>query len=111
MKHGAINHRNQPLRTGSTLTVVWRFYSGALLIAAATLADAQPYGLETRVTPPAYLHMPPLAGGKIPRLLSQTGAFTSMTDLAPAQGLIPYDLVVAFWSDGADKTRWAHYLV
>jgi len=87
--------------------VVWRFYLGALLIAAATLANAQPYGLETRVAPPPYLHMPPLASGQIPRLLSQTGAFSSMTDLAPAKGLIPYDLVVAFWSDAADKTRWA----
>jgi len=87
--------------------VAWRFYLGACLSAAATLANAQPYGLEARVAPPAYLHMPPLASGKIPRLLSQTGAFSSMTDLAPAKGLIPYDLVVAFWSDGADKTRWA----
>jgi uncharacterized repeat protein (TIGR03806 family) len=89
------------------LTVVWRICLGALLLAAAVLAEAQPYGLETRVVSRRYLHMPPLASGKIPKLLSQTGAFSSMSALTPAPGLIPYDLVVAFWSDGADKTRWA----
>lgn len=86
--------------------MVWRYYLGAFFLAAATLAEAQPYGLETRVALPAYLHMPPLATGKIPPVLSQTGAFSMMTSLVPAKGVIPYDLVAAFWSDGADKTRF-----
>jgi len=51
--------------------------------------------------------MPHLATGNIPALLSQTGAFSDMRRLIPVDGLIPYDLVVAFWSDGAVKTRWA----
>ena len=59
-----------------------------------------------RTTPTPYLHMPHLAGGKIPALLSQTGAFAVTHDLVPGKGLIPYDIVVAFWSDGADKSRW-----
>src|ERR1700721_673177 len=65
-----------------------------------------PYGISARVAPPPYLRMPHLAGGKIPALLSQTGAFSDTRNLVPARGLIPYDLVVAFWSDGAIKTRW-----
>jgi uncharacterized repeat protein (TIGR03806 family) len=64
------------------------------------------YGMSARVAPPPYLRMPHLAGGKIPALLSQTGAFSDTRNLVPARGLIPYDLVVAFWSDGAIKTRW-----
>jgi uncharacterized repeat protein (TIGR03806 family) len=68
--------------------------------------DTPPYGMPTRVAPAPYLRMPHLAGGRIPALLSQTGAFSDTRNLVPARGLIPYDLVVAFWSDGAVKTRW-----
>ncbi len=41
-----------------------------------------------------------------PKLLSQTGAFTNLTTLAPAPGLIPYGVNQALWSDGAGKERW-----
>ena len=41
-----------------------------------------------------------------PILLSQTGAFSDLITLTPAPGLIPYDLIESFWSDGADKNRW-----
>jgi uncharacterized repeat protein (TIGR03806 family) len=50
--------------------------------------------------------MPQSADGKIPQLLSQTGAFTDTAKRIPAEGLIPYGLNVPFWSDGADKSRW-----
>jgi uncharacterized repeat protein (TIGR03806 family) len=50
--------------------------------------------------------MPHNAAGKMPALLSQTGAFKDTRRLVPTDGLIPYDLIVAFWSDGANKTRW-----
>jgi len=53
-----------------------------------------------------YLRMPPSADGKLPPLLSQTGAFRDTRGLIANPGLIPYDLVVAFWSDGAVKSRW-----
>ncbi len=87
----------------------------ALLVSAA--AGAQPprppagsaapaYGLASRTPTAPYLHMPPLSSGKIPPLLSQTGAFRDTRNLTPSAGLIPYDLVVPFWSDGAKKTRW-----
>lgn len=84
----------------------------ALALATAPLAragdksEARPYGLAARIAPAPYLRMPHLAGGKIPSLLSKTGAFSDTRNLVPGRGLIPYDIVVAFWSDGAVKTRW-----
>jgi uncharacterized repeat protein (TIGR03806 family) len=65
-----------------------------------------PYGLSARIAPSAYLGMPHSAAGKMPALLSQTGVFKDPRGLVPTDGLIPYDLIVAFWSDGAEKTRW-----
>ncbi len=50
--------------------------------------------------------MPPLADGKLPLLLSETGAFNDTAKLIPNAGLIPYELIVPFWSDGAEKSRW-----
>ena len=37
---------------------------------------------------------------------SNTGAFQNLRDLSPNPALIPYDLIVPFWSDGASKSRW-----
>jgi hypothetical protein len=53
-----------------------------------------------------YLNMPADAHGEKPTLLSQTGAFADTPTLTPSQGLLPYDINVPFWSDGADKRRW-----
>lgn len=41
-----------------------------------------------------------------PATLSATGAFSDLATLTPRTGLMPYDLVQALWSDGADKKRW-----
>ena len=41
-----------------------------------------------------------------PSLLSEIDAFSDLGDLTPTAGLIPYDLIVPFWSDGALKSRW-----
>ena len=41
-----------------------------------------------------------------PATLSATGAFSDLATLTPRTGLMPYDLVQALWSDGADKQRW-----
>jgi uncharacterized repeat protein (TIGR03806 family) len=41
-----------------------------------------------------------------PATLSATGAFSNLSTLTPRPGLMPYDLVQALWSDGADKKRW-----
>jgi glucose/arabinose dehydrogenase len=41
-----------------------------------------------------------------PALLSQLGAFTNLATLGAAPGLIPYDVNMPLWSDGARKSRW-----
>jgi uncharacterized repeat protein (TIGR03806 family) len=74
--------------------------------AAGANTEAEAYGLKLRPPPQAFLRMPSRVDGKIPALLSKTGAFADVRRLAPGKGLLPYDLVVAFWSDGASKSRW-----
>ena len=63
-------------------------------------------GLGARAQTRPYLLLPDRAEGILPRRLSQTGAFKDTRRLVPDGALIPYDLNVAFWSDGADKSRW-----
>lgn len=46
------------------------------------------------------------AGESLPKTLSATGAFADVRNLIPATGLIPYEINVPFWSDGAEKRRW-----
>jgi uncharacterized repeat protein (TIGR03806 family) len=82
-----------------------------LLIGVATsLSDAAasgvPYGLATRREATPYVGMPRSETSSVPQLLSQTGLFKDLTSLSPMPSLIPYDLNVAFWSDGAGKARW-----
>lgn len=81
------------------------FGRGRILSPAAGLPSPA-YGLDSRPTAPAYLLVPAHPDGGFPRLLSQTGAFKDTRNLVTGNGLIPYDLVVPFWSDGATKTRW-----
>jgi uncharacterized repeat protein (TIGR03806 family) len=74
-------------------------------------ADSPPatggYGIASWVAPRAYLNMPPdAAAGPVPALLSQTGAFSDTAHMVPTAGLIPYDLIVPFWSDSAAKVRY-----
>ncbi|MFZ9888693.1 MAG: hypothetical protein ACO3JL_14430, partial [Myxococcota bacterium] len=38
--------------------------------------------------------------------LSQTGCFQDLDDLLPAPGVVPYDVALPFWSDGARKRRF-----
>jgi uncharacterized repeat protein (TIGR03806 family) len=64
------------------------------------------YGLTLRSAANAYLAMPQTDRGPFPPLLSQTGVFKSTRDLTPADSLVPYDINVPFYSDGAAKSRW-----
>lgn len=41
-----------------------------------------------------------------PRTLTETGLFRSVKDHEPIAGLIPYDVNVPLWSDGAEKDRF-----
>jgi len=45
-------------------------------------------------------------GGVFPSLLSDVGLFADLKTLSPHAGIVPYDIQVPFWSDGAVKTRW-----
>lgn len=45
-------------------------------------------------------------GTPFPATLTATGAFSSVTELTPAPGLVAYEPVVSFWSDHARKRRW-----
>jgi uncharacterized repeat protein (TIGR03806 family) len=76
----------------------WIFIVIALVAAGAATAG--------RVVPAAFLSMPARASGAMPALLSKTGAFSDTAKMRPAPGLIPYDLIVPFWSDGATKLRY-----
>jgi uncharacterized repeat protein (TIGR03806 family) len=91
------------IRTSALLALA---FGGLGLAVAESGAGTLPYGLTTRVTPDAYLKMPQRAGGELPPLLSQTGAFRDTRNQIPSRGLIPYEIVVPFWSDGARKSRW-----
>jgi uncharacterized repeat protein (TIGR03806 family) len=82
---------------------------GCVNQAAPPPAASQPPAGQIGPRLPArpYLNMPQTAEGPMPELLSQTGAFSDVRALTPAPGLLPYELVVAFWSDGAGKSRYA----
>ncbi len=45
-------------------------------------------------------------GTPIPPTLADTGAFSDLASLTPQPGIIPYELNLPFWSDGAAKSRW-----
>lgn len=51
------------------------------------------------------IYMPP-EQARVPEKLSETGVFTNLITLEPAAGLIPFEINVPFWSDGAIKKRW-----
>jgi uncharacterized repeat protein (TIGR03806 family) len=78
----------------------------ALLLMLASCSRPAPYGLDARIAAKPYLGMPADADGPMPPLLSQTGVFTDTSKRIASPGLIPYELNVPFWSDGADKLRW-----
>jgi uncharacterized repeat protein (TIGR03806 family) len=71
-----------------------------------TAGTGQPYGIGARAPLSPFLNMPTTINGALPPLLSQTGVFTNTAAMGPLNGLIPYDVNVPLWSDGAVKTRW-----
>ena len=48
----------------------------------------------------------PLGALDFPKRLSDTGAFADLATLEPLSGIVPYDVQVPLWSDGAYKRRW-----
>ena len=49
---------------------------------------------------------PDPAAAPFPTTLSDTGCFKDLGSLAPAPGVLPYDVRSPLWSDGAGKGRW-----
>ncbi len=45
-------------------------------------------------------------GAPLPATLADSGIFSDVATLKPQPGIVPYDLNVPFWSDGALKRRW-----
>jgi uncharacterized repeat protein (TIGR03806 family) len=61
-----------------------------------------PLGLVFKI-----VEAPPKPAGKpLPLLLSQTQCFSDVAMLQPAAGVVPYDVNVPLWSDGAGKQRF-----
>jgi uncharacterized repeat protein (TIGR03806 family) len=77
-----------------------------MIMALCGCSRTAPFGLPARIATKPYLEMPPTADGRMPPLLSQTGVFSDTAKRVASPGLIPYDLNVAFWSDGAEKLRF-----
>jgi hypothetical protein len=77
----------------------------ALALLFSFAEGPHPFGIDGRPEAPAYLGLP-AEEGHPPPLLSQTGAFADVRTLTPSAALIAYDLIVPFWSDGAEKRRW-----
>jgi len=93
----------RPMVPVIVLSVALTLAAGLGLRAAISVG---PYGLDERIVTKAYFNMPGVSSGHAPRRLSETGAFTDVRTLTVAAGVIPYDLAVSFWSDGATKSRW-----
>ena len=98
-----------PFRLATSATVTARPFRGGASVgppvtAAYTIAGERPYGLSDR--PEARGLNVPLDPARLPRRLSETGLFTSLADLAPSPGVVPYTINSPLWSDGARKRRW-----
>ncbi len=60
-------------------------------------------------TEPGRIYRVDVSGGSTenyPQTLADTGIFADLTSLQPNEGIVPYDVNLPFWSDGAIKSRW-----
>jgi uncharacterized repeat protein (TIGR03806 family) len=102
---------------------IWTLsYDGKKVTESRQLADTQLRIVSFGEDPAGEIYMVDFIGGQIhrlvpappqtaevdnfPRKLSETGLFTSTTDMTPAAGLIPYSVNSPLWSDGAEKERY-----
>jgi hypothetical protein len=91
-------------------SIQWVRWAAIVVCSIAPAALGQPpYGLDTRDPIGPYLNnvMPPRNGTfAFPAVLSATGAFSNLSTLTPATGLIPFTVNSPLWSDAAIKSRW-----
>jgi len=72
-------------------------------------ADGELYVVDHDIAGGGLYRIEAAGGGgssTVPDLLSETGCVSATDAREPAEGLIPYQPNAAFWSDGAEKTRW-----
>ena len=92
--------------TTNAVATAIRLCCTILLFADASVRADESHGLASRPPGRVYLSCRTAQTQSPPLLLSQTGAFRDTARLVASEGLIPYDLNVPFWSDGAAKRRW-----
>ena len=98
--------RSSSLFPRKTVSVALLVFCVFKIICPAAAENFKAYGLDSRPASRPYLLMPWLGGAPLPPLLSQTGVFKDVRTMAVNDGLIPYDIIIPFWSDGAVKSRW-----
>ena len=93
------------IESNGSKTVLTSFTPGSLITFGETTSGEMLMGRQNGNT---NLYTLTGSGGNqpAPQLLSQTGAFKNLTTLEPEEGVIPYDMIEDFWSDGAEKSRW-----
>jgi uncharacterized repeat protein (TIGR03806 family) len=84
------------------VAIKWVAVTTLLSIGVSRAATVQ---TEVRSVPGAYLSMPTHGADTLPAQLSKTGVFADTRHLVPVPGVVPYELIVPFWSDGATKLR------
>ena len=102
---GIIREMLRLLGTPSLVLLALLLVIMAPLRALSPEHTALPVGIGKRTVSRPYLNMPHLGSGTLPALLSQTGVFSDTARLEANAAFVPYDLIVAFWSDGARKSR------
>ena len=83
-------------------------YSSICIIAFTETTDGEIYILDHDVTGRTYRLIPSSPVERsfdFPQKLTETGLFTSVADLQPAAGVIPYQVTAEPWMDGADAER------
>jgi uncharacterized repeat protein (TIGR03806 family) len=79
-----------------------------LFLCRSIFGSQAPPPLALKRAPNTSLRMPMTLGdpNSLPPTLAETGAFSDLINLIPNAGIVPYDVNVPLWSDGAHKTRW-----
>lgn len=94
---GRLVKNTQVARTGLQIAAFGEDQAGEMYLCAfdGSIYRLQPRKIDFDATAKAFPHK-----------LSETGLFTSVPKNEPAEGLIPYELNIPFWSDFAVKDRY-----
>jgi len=105
--------RHEKARVGQVLPARDERALGSGLQTAPSGCHADSRSYRVVIPPPravpvdAHTHRKPVQLRQaFPRRLSETGLFASVKDYAPAPGVMPYNIKVELWADGATAERW-----